>query len=84
MDFLEALQNQQKSQIFKKTMYEFLKERYGKNEMILDRISHALVTDNDLHQFMTLITDVCEMGYLRAINDHKEQLNKLGISVKIV
>ena len=68
----------------KKTMYEFLKEKYKKNEDVIDRVSHHLVTENDIKNFVQLIADVYEEGYVRAVKQHKESLEKLGLTVKIV
>lgn len=69
----------------KKMMFEFLKQRYGHNDQIIERIAAAaLQTENDIQAFIKLIMDCYEEGYMRAVNDHKEQLKKAGIEVKVV
>ena len=68
----------------KKTMYEFLKHRYAENEDIIERIGHQLVTDKDAKAFMKLMMDVYETGYVTAVDQHKEQLAKIGVKVSIV
>jgi hypothetical protein len=68
----------------KKTMYEFLQHRYPENEDIIERIGHQLVTEKDSKAFMRLMMDVYETGYTTAVEQHKEQLAKIGVKVSIV
>ena len=68
----------------KKAMYNFLQDRYPKSDEIIERICVSLQTDKDIELFMKMIVDCYEMGYQRSISDHKEQLAKLGLNVKIV
>jgi hypothetical protein len=68
----------------KKTMFEVLKERYAQNEQIIDRMGVTLLTESDLNSFVKMIGDVYEMAYMRAVNDHREQLQKAGLVAKIV
>ena len=76
--------NNPRSHVLKKTMYDILRDRYGKNEQIIDRLGANLVTENDIKSFMVLIGDIYEIAYLKAVEDHKSQLEKLGLSAKIV
>ena len=80
MDYL----NNPRGNLLKKAMFEILKERYAKNEQIVERMSVALATEGDMNDFMKLITDVYEIAYLKAVNDHKEQLQKIGLTARIV
>ena len=73
-----------KSQHVKKVMFEILKERYGKNENIIERLSAALVTDNDMKDFFNLVTNIYEAAYFKCVEDHKEQLKKAGLAVNVV
>ena len=41
----------------KKVMFEVLKERYGRNENIIERITSAMVTESDMESFFKLVTD---------------------------
>lgn len=67
----------------KKSMFEILKERYPKHEVLLERIAFSLQTEKDLQEFLKLVVDIYEIGFLKAVNDQKEQLEKLGLGVKI-
>lgn len=68
----------------KKTLFEFLKDRYAVNEDIIDRISYHLVTEDDAKSFIKLMVDTYEIGYATAVEQHREQLAKIGLKVKIV
>lgn len=68
----------------KKTMFEVLQERYAQNEQIIERMGVTLLTENDLTAFMKMVGDIYEMAYLKAVNDHREQLQKAGLVARIV
>lgn len=68
----------------KKTMFDVLQERFAANEQIIERMGVTLLTENDLNSFMKLVADIYEMAYMKAVNDHKEQLQKAGLVAKIV
>lgn len=68
----------------KKHMFEILKERYGDNEKFIERIAAAITTKDDYESFGKFITDVYETGFLRAVNEYKEQFTKMGMRVNIV
>lgn len=68
----------------KKVMFEVLKERYAQNEPIIDRIGHAMITQEDMDRFLKLVTDVYETAYLKSVADHRKQLEKLGLQVTVV
>ena len=73
-----------RSHMIKKAMFEVLKERYSQNENIIERVGAHLVTDDDVKSFYKLITDVYEKAYLKAVQDHREQLEKAGLVARIV
>jgi hypothetical protein len=73
-----------KSHHVKKVMFEILKDRYGKNENIIERISASLVTDSDMKEFFHLVTSIYESAYVKCVEDHKEQLKKSGLEANIV
>jgi hypothetical protein len=73
-----------KSHYIKKSMFELLKERYTKHEDIVERISVSLLTDKDMTAFLQLSLELYEIGYLRSVEDHREQLEKIGIKVSVV
>lgn len=68
----------------KKTMFEVLKERYAQNEQIIERMGTTLLTESDLNSFIKMIGDVYELAYMKAVNDHREQLQKAGLVARIV
>jgi len=67
----------------KKYMYEILKERYPKHEQLLERLGHNLPLDQDVTAFSQLVVEVYELGYLKAVKDYENELNRLGYNVKI-
>jgi hypothetical protein len=64
-------------------MFEVLKERYSKNEDVIERIANALQTSKDIDNFGKLIADIYEMGFLRAVDSYKTELAKLGYNVTV-
>jgi hypothetical protein len=66
-----------------KYMQQFLVNRYPQNKDIIERIGHNLVTEQDFTDFMKLIVDVYEVAYLKAVDQHKVCLEKLGIKMEI-
>ena len=82
MSWLNLINNT-KTTAIRKTMYEFLKERYPANDPIVERLAHSLQTEGDIKAFMKLIVDVYEMAYTKAVEDHREQLAKAGLTVRI-
>jgi len=68
----------------RKAMFEVLKERYAQNEQIIERMGVTLLTESDLNSFIKMIGDVYEIAYMKAVNDHREQLQKAGLIARIV
>lgn len=83
MNWLTMLANP-KSYAIRKMMFEFLKERYGRHDQIVERLSSSLTTEGDVQAFMKLIIDVYEKGYMQSVDDHREQLAKVGLKVTVV
>lgn len=75
--------NQNSYQV-KKAMFDLIQERYQRNEQIIERLGAILVTDGDVKGFLKLIGDVYEAGYIKSVNDHKDQLKKMGLNARIV
>ena len=72
-----------KANHLKRVIFELIQERYSANEQIVERIGASLLTDKDNTDFLQLITDVYESAYLRAVKDHRDQLQKLGLIANI-
>lgn len=80
MDFLQNHRNHH----IKKNIFEILKERFSRNENILDRILHYMVTEKDVKDLNQLIADIYEVAYLKCVEDHKKKFEDLGYKVKVV
>ena len=83
MNWMSMLSNP-KLPAIKKTMHEFLQDRYIAHDEIIERLTTALQTDKDTQSFLKMIMDCYELGYLRAVSDHKTQLAAMGFDVKVV
>jgi len=68
----------------KKYLFDVLKERYEKNEDVIERLAAALVTQKDLQAFGQLVLDIYETGYLKSLNEQKEILQRAGVKVNVV
>lgn len=68
----------------KRYLFELLKERYSRNERFIDRLSSQIMTKEDYENLGIFITDVFETGFLKAMNEYKEQFEKMGMRVNIV
>jgi GTP1/Obg family GTP-binding protein len=70
--------------VIKKYLFEMLGERYIKNEKFIDRLTSVVTTKEDYENLGTFITDIFEVGFIRAVDQYKEQLAKIGMKVNIV
>lgn len=68
----------------KKYLFELLKEKYSKNEKFIDRLSTSVSTKEDYEALSVFVADIFESGFVRAVNQYKEQFAKMGMQVKIV
>lgn len=82
MNWLDYFSNAQVNQI-KKVMFDLLQERYSPNEQIIERLGSSLSTEKDVKEFFKLVTDIYEGAYLKAVKDHREQLEKMGLVANI-
>ena len=78
------LPNEHKQYVVKKYLFDLLQEKYAPNQTFIDRITHYLVTDQDMQDFTKMFVDTFERGYLKAVNDYREQFKKIGYDVNIV
>lgn len=81
---LSSLLTNPKINYIQKCLFEILKERYPKHQEISERIAASLLTENDTKEFLALMIDTYEAGYLKAVEDHKQQLEKLGLKASVV
>lgn len=73
-----------KNLALKKFMLQVMGDRVGPYDDLLTRLGTSLVTDNDLKVFGEMVNDILGIGYRKAIDDYREQLNKLGINVSLI
>ena len=69
--------------VVKQYMANLLKEKLPPHQEILERLAATLITHNDLEAFGKLISEIYQMGYIKALKDHEEALNKLGYKVSL-
>jgi hypothetical protein len=80
MNWFEHLNN---SYQIKKSLFNLMPERYHANEQIIERLGSLLVLESDIKAFFKLIGDAYELGYLKSVNDHREQLEKIGLIARV-
>ncbi len=51
---------------------------------LTDRLGPALVTDKDVQEFGNMLSSIYEAGYLKAMLKMKDQLDEMGVHVKVV
>ena len=68
----------------KKHLFEVLKHRYADNEAIVEKLAAQTLTEPQYEEFGNFIAAIYEAGYLKAVDDHKEQLEKMGFEAKVV
>jgi len=74
-----------KSQVFhiKKVMFEIMQEKYQENEQIIERVAVSLATEKDTTDFLKMVADLYESAYMKAVRDHREQLEKIGLVANV-
>ena len=82
-DQISRLAANPRNQAVKKYMSEILKQKFSESDEIIDRILSSLTTDKDIQQFATMIGHVYQVAYSQAVDDHREQLEKLGLKTQI-
>ena len=78
----EMMQNP-KGLALKQFMVKILGQKYFEYEDLIHRTTFYLVTDKDLISFSKMIGEIYELGYMKAVADYKDQLQKIGIKVNI-
>lgn len=66
-----------------KYLVSILEERSNNHRNVISRISHFIVTDQDVREFVAMIGDVYEKSYLKALQDYHKQLEAAGIKVSV-
>lgn len=68
----------------RKHLSDILKERYPKYDDFLERLGNSIQTEKDLQVFASLVVEIYELGYLKAMRDYQGELSKLGYNAKII
>jgi hypothetical protein len=68
----------------RKWFYDLLKLNYIEHDPIIERVGTSLATQKDLEDFGKLIGQVYDIGYRKAVEDYKKEIEKLGLKVQVV
>jgi hypothetical protein len=68
----------------RKWFYDLLKLNYVNHDPIIERVSTALATEKDLEDFGKLIGQVYEIGYKKAVDDYRTQIEAMGLKIHVV
>jgi deoxyhypusine synthase len=68
----------------RKYLFDMLKDRYPKNADYIERLASGVITKTDYESLGSLMADVYEAGFMRAVEQYKEQMAKLGMRVNVV
>lgn len=66
----------------KKYLYELMPETYSKNEEMINKLTEVIKSEKDYRLFGQFISDFYQVAYMKSVEDHKEQLEKLGYKIK--
>ena len=61
------------SMAIKKHIFDMIKEKYVKNEKFIERLTTYVTTKEDYESFGSLLVDVYEAGFMRALDQYKER-----------
>jgi hypothetical protein len=67
----------------KQYLYDILKERYSRNEEFIERLSSCLNTSKDVEGMGKLVADLYETGYMKSLQDHRQELETKGFKAVI-
>lgn len=67
----------------KRFMATVLGQKYLDYDDLLQRSTCYLVTEKDIALFSKMISDIYELGYMKAVDDYKDQLQKHGYKINI-
>ncbi len=73
-----------KSLALKKFMVQVMGNKAAPYDDLFTRLGTSIVTDNDLKIFGEMVNDILGIGYRKAVEDYRGQLEKLGIGVSLI
>ncbi|NIQ14597.1 MAG: hypothetical protein GTO02_09405 [Candidatus Dadabacteria bacterium] len=68
----------------KKFMVQAMGDKANPYDDLITRLGTSIVTDTDLKIFGEMVNDLLSIGYNKAVDDYRQQLNKLGIEVSLI
>lgn len=83
MNWFDFLRNPNEIYI-KKYMFDILQGRYVNHEKFLEKLSKFINTKEELEELGKLVADIYESGFLKAFNEYKNQMEKIGMKMTIV
>lgn len=66
-----------------KYLLSVLEEKAGLHHNVIARLGHYIVTEQDVREFTSLIGDVYEKAYIKALQDYHKQLEAAGVRVSV-
>lgn len=58
-------------------------EKFLKHQALIDRLAAVLPTASDIKELSEMFVAVYEIGYFKALNEYREQFQKLGYEVNV-
>ena len=58
-------------------------DKAQKYNEILERTSQQIITETDFRNFVQMIIDLYESGYMKSYEDCREEFEKHGIQIKV-
>lgn len=56
--------------------------RYPKYHELMQRISSQIITQKDALDFATMLAEIYEVGFLKAVEDYKKEVEKHGFKIE--
>ncbi len=82
-NWMELISNP-KGMIIKNHILQILgQNRFTKHQNFIERLATVLQTTSDIQDLGALMTSVYEVGYLKALDECREKLSKLGYNVTV-
>jgi hypothetical protein len=73
-----------KGMLIRNYMLQILgQEKFLKHQAFVDRLAAALPTSADVQELGQIVVAIYESGYYKALNDYREQFQKLGYDVNV-
>ena len=67
----------------KKISFDLLKERFINHEKTIDHISKNITNNKEYEDLGKFLLEFYEAGFFKAVEDHKQELKKLGYKVTL-